>query len=76
MKPTLLLNNSFSPEYPIRAVSNFFRKFEEIFAAQRAPPVSLPLVANGKNLKSLKYFVWTPLGSRVNTYIIFFLQLH
>jgi hypothetical protein len=27
-----------SPEYPIRTVSNFFRKFVEIFASQGAPP--------------------------------------
>ncbi len=42
----------FSPqalEYTIRAVSNFFRKFAEIFAAQGAPQVSLtPPVANKK----------------------------
>jgi len=36
--------NQFSPqapEYTIRAVSNFFRKFAEIFAALGALPVSL-----------------------------------
>ncbi len=29
-----------APEYSIRTVSNFFRKFAEIFASQGAPPVS------------------------------------
>jgi len=28
-----------APEYPIRTVSNFFRKFAEIFASQGAPQV-------------------------------------
>ena len=52
------------PLGPFRILS----KFAEIFAAQGAPPVSLTTVANGKNLPSKKfnYFVWTPLGSRVN----------
>ncbi len=57
-------------EYPIRVVA-------EIFAAQSAPPVSVTPVANEKNLqqKSFNYFVRTPLGRRVNTQIIFFLQV-
>ncbi len=40
-----------------------FSKFEEIFAAQGAPPVSLTPVSNGKffNQKSFNYFAWTPL---------------
>jgi len=37
-----------APENTIRTVSNFFRKFAEIFAAQGAPTVSLTPVANGK----------------------------
>jgi hypothetical protein len=37
-------------DYTIRAVSNFFHKIAEIFAAQGAPPVSLTPVANQKNL--------------------------
>ncbi len=41
-----------APEYTIRAVAKFFRKFAEIFAVQGAPPVSLTPVANGKNLQS------------------------
>ncbi len=45
-----------------------FLKFAEIIAAQGAPPLSLTPVAKGKifNQKSFHYFVWTPLGSRVN----------
>ena len=35
-----------APEYPIRTVSNFFRKFVEIFASQGAPTVSTTPVAN------------------------------
>ncbi len=31
---------------------HIFQKFDEIFAAQGAPPVSLTPVANGKNLQS------------------------
>ncbi len=46
-------------EYTIRAVSNFFQKFAEIFAAQGAPPVSLTSVANEKNFnqKTFNYFL-------------------
>jgi hypothetical protein len=40
-----------APEYTMRAVLNFFRKFAEIFAAF-APPVSTTLVTNGKNIES------------------------
>jgi hypothetical protein len=39
----------------IKAVSNFFRKFAEIFAAQGASPVALTPSANGKNLQSEKF---------------------
>ncbi len=44
----------------------FFRKFAEIFAAQ------------GWTFKQKNFnnFVWTPLGSRVNIYINFCLQVH
>jgi hypothetical protein len=45
------------PDYTIRAVSNFFRKFVEIFGAQGAPPLSLTPVANGKNLSNRKIFI-------------------
>ncbi len=48
-------------DYIIRVVSNFLRKFAEIFAAQGLPPVS-------KNLQSEKNFYgffWTLLCSRV-----------
>jgi hypothetical protein len=42
-----------------------FRKFAEIFAAQGAPSVSLPQVANEKDFQSEKfiYFFGTPLVS-------------
>jgi hypothetical protein len=40
-----------APDYTIRVVLNFFRKFVEIFAAQAAPPVP----TNGKNLQSEKF---------------------
>jgi hypothetical protein len=71
-----------APEYTVRANSNFFRKFAEIFeaifAALGAPPVLLTPAANGKNLQpeKFKFFVWTPLGSRVKIYINFCLQVH
>jgi hypothetical protein len=57
-----------SPEYPMRAVSNLYGTFPEIFAAQGAP------MAYGKyiNQKTFNYFVWTPLGSRVNILINIF----
>jgi hypothetical protein len=42
-------------DYTIRAVSNFFRKFAEIFVAQGLPPVSTTPVANGKNLQAEKF---------------------
>jgi hypothetical protein len=44
-----------APDYTIRAVSIFFWKFTEIFAAQGLPPVLLTPVANGKNLQSEKF---------------------
>jgi hypothetical protein len=44
-----------APDYIVRAVSNFFRKFTEIFAAQGAPPLSLTPVAYGKNLQLEKF---------------------
>jgi hypothetical protein len=43
------------PDYTIRAVSNFFRKFVEIFAAQGLPPVLTTPVANGKNFQAEKF---------------------
>jgi hypothetical protein len=54
---------------PGRSVIGFnYRKFAEIFAAQGAP------VAYEKmfNQKTFDYFVWTPLGSRVNILINIF----
>jgi hypothetical protein len=49
--------NQFSPQPQSIPLGPFqvFRKFAEIFAAQGAPPVSLPPVANGKNLQSEKF---------------------
>jgi hypothetical protein len=38
--------------------------------------VSTTLVANGKNLQPGKFNFVTPLGSRVNKYLIVFLQVH
>jgi hypothetical protein len=51
------LTSGFSqaPDYTIRAVSNFFRKFAEIFAVQGAPPMLLTSMANGKKLPSEKF---------------------
>jgi hypothetical protein len=42
-------------EYTTKAISIFFRKFAEIFAAQGTPPVSTAPVANGKNLQAEKF---------------------
>jgi hypothetical protein len=47
-----------APDYTIKAISIFFQKFAEIFAAQGAPPVSLRPVANGKNLQSEKFYLF------------------
>jgi hypothetical protein len=41
-----------APDDTIRPVSNFYKKFVEIFAAQDAPLVLLTPMANGKNVKS------------------------
>ncbi len=56
------------PEYTIRAISNFFAKFLEIFGAQGAPPMSLTPVAMEKifDQKSCNYFFGTQLLSGVN----------
>jgi hypothetical protein len=47
-----------APEYYIKIVSIFFRKFTKIFAAQGLPPVSTTSVANGKNLHSEKFYLF------------------
>jgi hypothetical protein len=44
-----------SPEYPIMAVLNFFRKLAGLFTAQGAPQVSLTPVAKGQNFQSEKF---------------------
>ncbi len=53
-------------DYTIRAVSNFFRKFAEIFAAQGLPQVWQ--MEKTFKQKNFNHFVWTPLGNRVNIY--------
>jgi hypothetical protein len=62
-----------APNYPIRAISNFLRKFSEILPGQGTLPgvdvkCQMCQVSNEKifNQKSFNYFVWTPLDSRVN----------
>jgi hypothetical protein len=71
---------SVSPKHLIIPLGPFrnFRKFEEIFAAQGAPPVSLTPGANGKKSSIRKALIifFTPLGSRVNIRINFFHQIH
>ncbi len=63
--------------YTITAISNFFRKFAEIFSAQGAPRV-IDTGGNWKESSSRKIVIifFTPLGSRVNIYINFCLQVH
>ncbi len=46
-----------APEYTIRAVSIFLQKFAEMFGAQGTMPVSLTLVATGKNLSIRKVLI-------------------
>ncbi len=43
-----------APEYSIKTVSNFFRKFAEIFASQGAPPISTTPVSTVSNCWQLK----------------------
>jgi hypothetical protein len=68
-----------APEYPIRAASNCYKNWHRYLhlKCQRLL-VTLTTVANGKNLQweKFKYLVWTPLGSRVNIYLNFCLQVH
>jgi hypothetical protein len=40
------------------AITNFLRKFSEIYAAQDAPPVLLTPMENGKNLQSEKFYLF------------------
>ncbi len=56
----------------------FFLKLAEIFTAQGAPPVSWHRRQMGKTfkLKNFNNIVRTPLGSKVNIYIHFCLQVH
>ncbi len=67
-----------APEYTIRAVSNFFknsRRYSQLKVHHRCcwHRWQMEKIFNEKNFN---YFVWTLLGSRVNIYINFCLQVH
>ncbi len=66
-----------APEYTVRAILNFPKICDDV-RSQGAPLVSLTLVTMEKffNQENVNYFVWTPLGSRVNKYINFCLEVH
>ncbi len=71
--------NSFpqAPEYTNRAVSNFFensRRYSQLKVHHRCRWHRWQMAKIFK-LKNFNYFVWTPLGSRVNIYINFCLQV-
>jgi hypothetical protein len=56
-----------------------FSKIAEIFAVQSAPTSVVDTCGKWKkifNQKYFNYFVWTPLGRRINIYINFCLQVH
>ncbi len=76
----LFFHESVSPKHWVyyKGRFKFFRKFAEIFTAQGSPPVLLTPMANEKifNQKKFNNFVGTPLDSRVNIYINFYLQVH
>ncbi len=66
-----------APEYTKRAVSNFFensRRYSQLKVHHRCRWHRWQMAKIFK-LKNFNYFVWTPLGSRVNIYIIFCLQV-
>jgi hypothetical protein len=65
-------------DYTIRAVSNFFensRKYSQLKICHRCQRHRWQMEKTFK-LKIFDNFVWTPLGSRVNIYINFCLQVH
>jgi hypothetical protein len=67
-----------APEYTIRAISNFFensRRSSRLNVHHRCHwhRWQMEKIFNQKNFNN---FVWTPLGSRVNIYINFCLQVH
>ena len=66
-----------APEYTNRAVSNFFensRRYSQLKVHHRCRWHRWQMAKIFK-LKNFNYFVWTPLGSRVNIYINFCLQV-
>ena len=72
----LLFFSWISSPKPLSIPLGTFRIFSKI-RRRYSPPVSLTPVANGKifNQKNFNYFVWTPLGRRVNTYIYIYIFL-
>ncbi len=65
-------------DYTIRAVSTFFenlRRYSQLKVCHRCQRHRWQLEKTFKQ-KNCNNFVWTPLGSRVNIYINFFLQVH
>jgi hypothetical protein len=67
-----------APEYTIRAVSNFCensRRYSQLKVHHRCRWHRWQM-ANIFKQKNFNYFVWTPLGSRVNININFCLQVH
>jgi hypothetical protein len=66
-----------APEYTNRAVSNFFensRIYSQLKVHHRCQRHRWQMAKIFK-LKIFNYFVWTPLGSRVNIYVNFCLQV-
>ncbi len=67
-----------APEYSIRAISNFFensRRYLQFNLHHRCRWHRWQM-KKFFNLKNFNYFVWTPLGRRVNTYLNICLQVH
>ncbi len=65
-------------DYNIRAVSNFFensRRYSQLKVCHRCQRHQWQMAKTFKQ-KNFNNFVWTPLGSRVNIYINFCLQVH
>ncbi len=65
-------------DYTLRAVSNFFensRRYSQLKVCHRCQRHRWQMEKTFKQ-KNFNNFVWTPLGSRVNIYINFCLQVH
>ena len=65
-------------DYNIRAVSNFFensRRYSQLKVCHRCQRHRWQMAKTFKQ-KNFNNFVWTPVGSRVNIYIHFCLQVH